>query len=418
MTTAGTSPPTAKPGSLDEQLLSPAFLQDPYPTHRRLRREDPVHWCEPWRMWMVSRYEDVRTVLLKDGTTFSAVGQTSAALAHLSSVEHSQLESLQRIFSAGLLWSDPPDHTRIRSAVNKALTPHDAERMRPRLDGIIASVVDELPVGEAFDFVERVAAPVPVSVLAALLGIRDEDVPRFRAWADTLAAFIGSPRPTADLALAAQACVLEAGEFIGWLRERRRREPTDDVITRLVTEPRATDALTDDEFTATIIVLLVGGHRTTTALIASSILALAHHPDQERALRGQPSLITTAVEEFLRFEGPHQRTIRIAREDSSIGDRPVATGEVVALRNGAANRDPDQFPDADDLRLDRTPNRHLALSAGLHFCIGAPLARLEGASAVTAMLRRFSRLEVLEDEPSWLENYTLGSLTRLTIRGS
>ena len=239
MTTAGTSLPTAKPGSLDEQLLSRDFLQDPYPTHRRLRREDPVHWCEPWRMWMVSRYEDVRTVLLKDGTTFSAVGQTSAALAHLSSVEHSQLESLQRIFSAGLLWSDPPDHTRIRSAVNKALTPHDAERMRPRLDGIIASVVDELPVGEAFDFVERVAAPVPVSVLAALLGIRDEDVPRFRAWADTLAAFIGSPRPTADLALAAQACVLEAGEFIGWLRERRRREPTDDVITRLVTEPRA-----------------------------------------------------------------------------------------------------------------------------------------------------------------------------------
>ena len=121
MTTAGTSPPTAKPGSLDEQLLSRAFLQDPYPTHRRLRREDPVHWCEPWRMWMVSRYEDVRTVLLKDGTTFSAVGQTSAALSHLSSVEHSQLESLQRIFSAGLLWSDPPDHTRIRSAVNKAL---------------------------------------------------------------------------------------------------------------------------------------------------------------------------------------------------------------------------------------------------------------------------------------------------------
>ena len=218
MTTAGTSLPTAKPGSLDEQLLSRDFLQDPYPTHRRLRREDPVHWCEPWRMWMVSRYEDVRTVLLKDGTTFSAVGQTSAALAHLSSVEHSQLESLQRIFSAGLLWSDPPDHTRIRSAVNKALTPHDAERMRPRLDGIIASVVDELPVGEAFDFVERVAAPVPVSVLAALLGIRDEDVPRFRAWADTLAAFIGSPRPTADLALAAQACVLAAGEFIGWLR--------------------------------------------------------------------------------------------------------------------------------------------------------------------------------------------------------
>src|SRR5439155_12021440 len=179
VTTAGTSLPTAKPGSLDEQLLSRDFLQDPYPTHRRIRREDPVHWCEPWRMWMVSRYEDVRTVLLKDGTTFSAVGQTSAALAHLSSVEHSQLESLQRIFSAGLLWSDPPDHTRIRSAVNKALTPHDAERMRPRLDGIIASVVDELPVGEAFDFVERVAAPVPVSVLAALLGLRDEDVPRF-----------------------------------------------------------------------------------------------------------------------------------------------------------------------------------------------------------------------------------------------
>lgn len=400
---------------LDQALLATSYFQDPYPVHQRLRGDDPVHWSRPWQTWLVSRHADVRAALLRDGIEFSAVGQTDAALAHLSSAEHHELESLARIFSAGLLWSDPPDHTRIRAAVNKALTPRDAERVRPLLERTLADIIATMPRGAAFDAVPTIAEPIPVTMLAGLLGIPDAHIARFRAWAATLAEFIGSARPSADLARAAQAVVLEAGDFIAWLRERRRDDPSDDVISRLVAGERQGRELSRDEFTATIIVLLVGGHRTTTALIASSILHLGRDRVQQEYLRAQPDLMPRAVEELLRYESPHQRTIRIARSDTRIGDQAIKAGQVVALLNGSANRDPDEFPDADALRLDRSPNRHLALSMGAHFCIGAPLARLEASATLAALLAATRRLTVLEHQPAWLANYTLRTLTSLSI---
>jgi cytochrome P450 len=410
--------------SLDEVLLSPAYLQDPYPVLARLRSSHPVHWLEPWRMWLVTRYHDVQEVLRHDGTLWSAVGQTSAALAHLPPDQRAELSGLERLFSAGLLWSDPPDHTRIRAVVNKAMRPRDAEEMRPRIHGIVAEALDQIEehhgegAREPFDLVAEFAALIPVTVLAELLGIPPADVPRFRAWADTLAAFLGSPRPTAELAIAAQDTVLEARKFINRLAAERRARPADDVISRLVAARHAGAALSEDEFHATLIVLLIGGHRTTTALIGNAVLALMRHPDASRDLHKGRVQIAPAVEEFLRYDSPHQRTIRIAREDTRIGGQPIAAGEVVALLNGAANRDPDQFEVPDELRLDRAPNRHVTLSAGIHFCIGAPLARIEGAAAIGGFLARFPNLELLEDPPVWLENHTLRTVTRLRLRAA
>jgi cytochrome P450 len=410
--------------SLDEVLLSPAYLQDPYPVLARLRSSHPVHWLEPWRMWLVTRYHDVQEVLRHDGTLWSAVGQTSAALAHLPPDQRAELSGLERLFSAGLLWSDPPDHTRIRAVVNKAMRPRDAEEMRPRIHGIVAEALDQIEehhgegAREPFDLVAEFAALIPVTVLAELLGIPPADVPRFRAWADTLAAFLGSPRPTAELAIAAQDTVLEARKFITRLAAERRARPADDVISRLVAARHAGAALSEDEFHATLIVLLIGGHRTTTALIGNAVLALMRHPDASRDLHKGRVQIAPAVEEFLRYDSPHQRTIRIAREDTRIGGQPIAAGEVVALLNGAANRDPDQFEVPDELRLDRAPNRHVTLSAGIHFCIGAPLARIEGAAAIGGFLARFPNLELLEDPPVWLENHTLRTVTRLRLRAA
>jgi cytochrome P450 len=408
--------------SLDEALLSPAYVQDPYPVLARLRTSDPVYWLDPWRMWLVTRYHDVQEVLRHDGTLWSAVGQTSAALAHLPPDQRAELSGLERLFSAGLLWSDPPDHTRIRAVVNKAMRPRDAEAMRPRIHGIVAGALDQIEeyhgegAREPFDLVAEFAALIPVTVLAELLGIPPADVPRFRAWADTLAAFLGSPRPSLELARTAQDTVLETREFIDWLAAERRDRPADDAVSRLVAARHAGAALSDDEFHATLIVLLVGGHRTTSALIGNAVLALLRHPEAFRGLRQGRVDIAAAVEEFLRYDSPHQRTIRIAREDTRIAEQPIAAGEVVALLNGAANRDSEQFEDPDELRLDRSPNKHLTLSAGIHFCIGAPLARIEGAVAIGAFLARFPDLELLEDPPVWLENHTLRTLTRLRLR--
>jgi cytochrome P450 len=366
-------------------------------------------------MWVVTRYDDVRGALQRDGTVFSAVGQTSRALGHLTAEQHQELESLERLFSAGLLWSDPPDHTRIRSVVNKALTPLDAERMRPAVELIVRAQVAALPRKQCFDLVEMLAEPVPVVVLAALMGIPGADVPRFRGWAQVLAAFLGTPRPDAELAVAAQKVVAEAGDFIGWLRRERAEEPGDDVVSRLVTLEQAGNRLGADEFTATVIVLLVGGHRTTTALISNSVLALASSPDQLQALREQKIPVARAVEEFLRFESPHQRTLRIARQDTLIGDRLIAEGDVVALLNGSANRDESRFSEADRLLLDRHPNRHLALAEGIHFCLGAPVARMEAAIVIDALVNRVTRLETVDARPTWLENYTLRALTNLNV---
>jgi hypothetical protein len=410
------SAPSPDQVALDEALLSPAFLQDPYPVLDRLRREDPVHWLEPWRMWLVTRYRDVQDVLRRDGMLFSAVGQTSAALAHLPDDRRGELGRLEHLFSAGLLWSDPPDHTRIRAVVNKALRPRDAETMRPRIHSIVDEALNGIDPNEPVDLVTQFAALIPVAVLAELLGIPAADVPRVRAWADTLAAFIGSPRPSAELAVAAQDAVLEAREFIDWLAAKRRRRPADDVISRLVAVRNAGAPLSDDEFHATLIVLLIGGHRTTTALIGNAVLALLQHPAALRTVRAGRVDRASAVEEFLRYDSPHQRTIRIALQDTTIGERRVRAGEVVALLVGAANRDPARFPDPDELLLDRTPNRHLTLSAGIHFCIGAALARIEGAAAIGGFLARFPELELLEDAPVWLANHTLRTLTRLPLR--
>jgi cytochrome P450 len=404
--------------SLDVDLLLPQFIQDPYPVLARLRVEDPVHWCEPWRMWMITRSDDVRSVLRLDGSLYSAVGQTTAAIAHLPAAQRGSLQPLERLFSAGLLWSDPPDHTRIRAVVNKALSPRDLEQMHPRVEAIIGDALDHLAGGEEFDLIEDFATFVPVTVLAGLLGIPDTDVGRFRSWADTLAAFIGSTRPSGELASRAQACVLEARDYIAWLADQRRAEPGDDVVSRLVADRPSGEALSEDEFQATVIVLLVGGHRTTTALIGNSVLALLQNPDQQSLLRARPDLIRTAVEEFLRYESPHQRTLRVARADTTIADRAIRAGDVVALLNGSANRDPAQFSDPDRLVLERWPNRHLAFSTGVHFCIGAPLARIECAAAVSGILERFSRLELVEKQPTWLENYTLRTLTQLPLRAN
>lgn len=398
---------------LDEALAGAGFTQQPYPAHAGLRAEAGLRWCGPWGAWVASRHEHVAEALRRDGTELSAVGQTSVALAHLDRTDRAGLAAIETLFGAGLLWSDPPDHERIRQVVNKALNPRDLERLRPHVAALIGDTVRALPIDRPFDVVASLAAPVPVAVLAGLLGIPAADVVRVRSWADTLADFMGDPHPPIGSARAAQAVVTEACTYIDGIAHRR---PADDsgVIGRLAALRAAGADLTDDEFHATVIVLLVGGHRTTAAAIANTVLALAGRPEDRARLRADPALVTTAVEESLRYESPHQRTVRIVRRDTVLAGTALRAGDVVVLLNGAANRDPARFEDAASFRMDRSPNRHLAFSAGIHFCIGAPLARIELAEALGAFLARFPDYRLVRD-PVWIDNHTLRSPRELWI---
>jgi cytochrome P450 len=393
-----------------EETRDPGFAQDPYPTFTRLRETDGLWWSEEWNAWVASRYDDVRVALAHDGTDLSAVGQTSVALSHLASADRAMLEALERLFSSGLLWSDPPDHTRIRATVNKVLDPRSLERMEPGVVGIVERAIATLPLHEPFDVVERFAAVVPVTVLAELLGIPASDVPLVRSWADRLARFMGDPRPSRELALDAQAAVLEARSAVARLAE----QGVDGVIGRLAGLIAAGAPITDDEFHATVIVLLVGGHRTTAAGIASGILALARHPTLRGELRSDPTLLPGAVDELLRYESPHQRTVRIVRRTMTLGGTELREGDVILLMNGSANRDERRFDDPDRLKLRRDARRHLSFSAGIHFCIGASLARLELVAALRAFVDRYPGYRVLR-EPRWLDNRTLRTVTELWI---
>jgi cytochrome P450 len=282
--------------------------------------------------------------------------------------------------------------------------------MEPQVLEIVQHAVAALPLDEPFDVVGRFAALVPVTVLAVLLGIPASGVPQVRAWADRLARFMGDPRPSLDLALDAQAAVLEARTAV----ERLVEQDVEGVIGRLTRLRRAGAPITDDEFHATIIVLLVGGHRTTAAGIASSILALARDPAGRAELRSEPSTTKAVVEELLRYESPHQRTVRIVRRPMTLGGTDLREGDVVMLMNGSANRDDRRFVRADELDLRRDARRHLAFSAGIHFCTGASLARLELSAALRAFLDRYPDYH-LAREPRWLDNRTLRSLTELWV---
>ena len=389
------------------------YTQDPYPTHAWLRTQAGLpHW-PAWDARVGSRFADVADALRRDGIELSAVGQTAAAFGHIDGDERRGLASIERLFSAGLLWSDPPDHDRIRAVVNKALNPRDLERMRPQVAAVIERTLVALPDGP-FDVVPSFAGPIPIAVLAELLGIPSADVASVRSWADTLADFMGHPHPDVGLALAAQTVVAEARDYVDALVAGRRAADPAGVIARLAALRSAGAQISEDEFHATVIVLLVGGHRTTAAGIANAILALARNPEQHALLRARPGLMPTAVEEFLRYESPHQRTVRIVREDTTIAGTELRAGETVVLLNGAANRDDEQFVDAHELRLDRQPNRHLAFSSGIHFCIGAPLARIELTEALRAILTRFPGFRLVR-EPVWLDNHTLRSPASLWI---
>jgi cytochrome P450 len=404
-------------GIVTPDLASPAFKANPYPFYARLRTEAPV-----WRVtlgdrrtaWLVTRYEDVARVLKDD--TFAK--DKLNAMDPEQRAKTPWVPGFLRPLERNMLDLDDPDHVRLRALVSKAFTPRLIERLRGRIEALCEELLDAMERERkrkgGTDLVAGYALPLPATVIAELLGVPAEDHARFHSWSNRLVS-VSSGR---DMLRALPAAL----SFVRYLRklvERRRADPDDDLITALIRAEEAGDKLSEDELLAMAFLLLVAGHETTVNLIASGTLALLEHPEQTERLRRDPSLVKPAVEELLRYTSPvEMATERYARQDAEIGGRRIPRGGLVLAVLGSANRDERQFEDPDVLDLARDPNRHLAFGrGGVHHCLGAPLARMEGQIALSAFLRRFpgARLAMAPESLHWRRGLFLRGLEKLPL---
>ena len=398
----------------NDHLTTAAFYTDPYPLYDQLRAEQPVYWSDAVGAWLLTRYDDVTTTL-RDPRRFSSRGRFLAVLDRVPADTRARVRSLEDHFTVGLISSDPPDHTRLRGLINRAFTPRRIEGLRPRVQALVDELLGTIEAHGEMDVFHDLAYPLPATVIAELLGAPAADRDRFKVWSNGILAFQGTGRTTPDTLDRAQHDLLEMRAFLGELLERRRREPADDLLSAMVAAEAEGDKLSAAELLTTCVTLLTAGHETTTNLIANGLYTLLRHPEQLQQLRADPGLMATAVEEMLRYESPLQRNPRRLAEDVELHGQRLRRGDFVLQVLGAANRDPAQFPDPDRFNITRRPNRHVAFGMGIHFCLGAPLARLEAPIAIGTVLRRLPRLGLADGDIRWQEHGLLRALQSLPV---
>jgi cytochrome P450 len=395
-------------------LFDPSFKADPYPTYARLRSSAPVYRTalpDGRGVWLITRYEDVLAVL-KDQRF---VKDWRAALTPEQLAQVPPIPEVMKPLSQNMLDTDPPDHERLRALVSKAFTPRLIERLRPRVQAISDGLLDAVQDRGEMDLIDDYAFPLPITVIAELLGVPAEDRNNFREWSDAAVSGNASQEYMEEILIPHMQAFTE---YLRALFEEKRANPGDDLVSALVRAEEAGDRLSEDELLGMVFLLLVAGHETTVNLIGNGVLALLQHPDQLRKLKEDPSLIKPAVEELLRYDGPVETsTERFAREDVEIGGQVIPRGEMVLVVLAAADHDPQRFPDPDELDITRTDNRHLAFGKGIHHCLGAPLARMEGQIAISTLLRRMPnlRLKGSPESLSWRPGMILRGLRGLPV---
>jgi cytochrome P450 len=407
---------TASPATFDP--WSPSFVADPYPAYARLRAEAPVSYFEATDQWLISRHADV-DALLRDRRLGRSYLQVATPQEFGRDPEPEHLEPFWRVIRGGMLDVEPPDHTRLRRLVSKAFTPRMVARLQPEViriaEGLVGDLLDAGSDGSPVDLLSVVAEPLPVTVIAEMLGIPEADRHLLRPWsADICGMYELNPSPQAQ-DRAVRAC-LEFGDYLRELARTRREKPGDDLISALTQVADSGDVLTADELVGTCVLLLNAGHEATVNMTGNGWWALFRNPDQLAVLRADlDGVLPTALEELMRWDTPAQMFERWVLADIEVADVTVPRGAEVSLLFGSANRDPEVRPNPDALDLRRTPNTHLSLGAGIHYCLGAPLARIELASSFAALLRRAPRLEVAA-EPRWKTGYVIRGLEELLVR--
>ncbi|WP_181909728.1 cytochrome P450 [Paenibacillus taihuensis] len=395
---------------------SESVHSNPYPFYSYLLEHEPVRYVEESGFWVISRYEDVNR-LLKDPVF---VREHRNAMPELYAEPPQQVvnewKPVNDLLDNWMLFRDAPVHTRLRGLVSPAFTPRAMERLRLNIRSVAEHLAEQMAEGKEADLISAFAFPLPVIVIAEMLGVPPEDRELFKGWSHTFARILEGGEQTPDFAGQAIGAAEEITVYFRELIAQRKKAPKEDMISDLLHPKEQADALTEQELIATCVLLLVAGHETTVNLISNTMLALLDHPEQHARLLSQPSLTASAVEEGLRYEGPVQQTSRLASADYTIGGQTIKRGQFVTVMLGAANRDPAQFADPDRFLIDRTPNRHIAFATGAHFCLGAPLARMEGEIALSVLMTRFPEMRFLDSKPNWRPNMLFRGLGTMQVQ--
>lgn len=393
---------------------TPEFRADPYKVYARLRQTDPIVQMKTRRAnsWVVTRYEDV-TAILKDPRFCN----DSRKLTPESERREDAwwMPKLLTGFRSTMLSLDDPDHRRVRDTVHRAFTPRMIEQLREQVEVVSAQLLDEMAQQPQVDLIEAYALPIPLTVISNMLGVPQRDRLKFHKWSS---AFIESISGDMRGLLWRMPMMIQMVGFFRRLIALRKREPGDDLLSRLVTDENIEERLSDEELISLVFLLLLAGHETTINLIGTGTLSLLQFPDQMRLLREKPELMDSAIEELLRFGNPIDRSApRFAREDVQMGGKVIPKGSIMWLSFLSANRDETVFANPDVLDITRQPNKHLAFGNGVHYCLGAPLARLEGKIALQGLLERFPnmRLAVPETQLQWRQALNVRGLKALPI---
>ena len=387
--------------------LSSRMAQDPYPAYAALRDRDPVHRSRLMNAWLFTRHSDVDAIL-RDHRHFS------------NDPRKGELTRRQRLNLPAddeftMLFLDPPDHKRLRALVNKAFTPKAVNALEPHIRTIMASLLDDIDDPAGFDLMEAVAQPLPVIVIAEMLGVPPKDRAQFKVWSDQRARVLEPMIDARERAIADSASKAFDAYFRPIITERRAA-PQEDIVSALAQAEDEGDRLTEREMLNMLRLLLIAGNETTTNLIGNGMLALLRHPDQLQRLREDPSLIPAAVDELLRFDSPVQTDFRRVLEDCEVNGFAVRRRDNIVVLLGAANRDPDVFENPDRLDVGRNDRSHLSFGRGIHHCLGAPLARLEGRIVLETLLERFPEIRLLGERPRFRNSIVLRGLQSLPVR--
>ena len=396
------------------RLSGVRFQDDPYTVYEAMREAGPVHWSEEFfgGAWVVTRYTDVEMVLRDP--RFSA--RRTGGWVMQDDRARGELKGFQQVFARAMLFLDAPDHGRIRRVLDAGFRPSALASLVPRIENMVSERLDAADAYGGFDFMQVVARPLPAQVIAAMMGIDSRDHAWFIAWSDDLAAFIGSLRPTLDLAHRAQSSLLEMCSYFEALLPQRRREPGDDLISRLLQGERDGRIEDGSELLAQCAMLLFAGHETTRNLLGNGLHALLEHPAQWRRLQGEPALVPGAVRELLRYDSPVQYTGRRVATDVELHGHRLRRGDLVVALIGAANRDPRRFTDPDRLDVTRRPSGSLSFGHGPHVCIGAALTLMEAEAVFAQVLQRLPDLQLTERPPRRNGNPVYRGLMELPVR--
>ena len=398
-----------------ENFLSPEYFQNPYPIYRELLDSTPIFWSEKARAWIVSPFKEVEEGLHLD--VFTQKQRMLKASSHFTPEELAKMPHILTNLSNWVVFQDPPEHTRLRRLISKSFTPRSINALEPKIEAIVSNLLDKAMKKETFNLVDEFSFQLPAMVICELLGMPLEKQWDLKRWSDGVAGFTASARITPEQAAHAENVAREAEEYLMGFFEEVRKTPNDGLLSRIVNSQSEEDGLTDKEIVGLTIQLFFAGFETTEGLIGNMVMTLVNHPEQLALLRSKPELMDAAVEETLRYESSILKQSRVASEDVEILGQRIKAGDYVHFMIGAANHDPARFTNPQIFDIARTDAGNVSFGHGIHFCIGAPLSRLEARIAMRQLLERMPKISIVDPKPAFPELLAVRKPLQLWVTG-